>query len=319
MENPSSPLDTLRQLKEMLDAGALTPTEFEALKQRLLFSNTTLSTPPASTEPPPPVAPPVPVVLAPAPAFSGPAEPTQPPVAPGLPTTSFPQAAPPEGLPSVPPAWVDSAAAYTQPITVTKVSVAPTDAGTPPAPPTPSFTPDFAAPPAEVPPVVPAPVAPPSRPSQLPFSAGQTVPPTNPYSAPESYAPAPQPVAEPDEFDGIDQPVPAKKSSLGLILALGGLLAFLGVVAYLSFNPRPSERLTSTSQTTADSVVATIETGPQAEQTPFPVAAPETIRVRPANPAPVVQPRPAAPARDSAALLPAPAASPVPTDSATNP
>jgi hypothetical protein len=29
MQNPLSPLDTLRQLKEMLDAGALTSAEFE--------------------------------------------------------------------------------------------------------------------------------------------------------------------------------------------------------------------------------------------------------------------------------------------------
>ena len=38
--NPSdanSSLATLRQLKEMLDAGALTPQEFEALKQKLIF------------------------------------------------------------------------------------------------------------------------------------------------------------------------------------------------------------------------------------------------------------------------------------------
>lgn len=34
-----SPLATLRQLKEMLDAGTLTPQEFEALKQRLIFGS----------------------------------------------------------------------------------------------------------------------------------------------------------------------------------------------------------------------------------------------------------------------------------------
>lgn len=40
--NPSdanSPLATLRQLKEMLDAGTLTPQEFEALKQKLVFGS----------------------------------------------------------------------------------------------------------------------------------------------------------------------------------------------------------------------------------------------------------------------------------------
>ena len=50
--NPSdanSTLATLRQLKEMLDAGALTPQEFEALKQKLLFGPEASG---ASPEPP---------------------------------------------------------------------------------------------------------------------------------------------------------------------------------------------------------------------------------------------------------------------------
>lgn len=62
MQNPSSPLDTLRQLKEMLDAGALTPAEFEALKQRLVLqepANTPIA--PASDSPQsPPSLPPTP-------------------------------------------------------------------------------------------------------------------------------------------------------------------------------------------------------------------------------------------------------------------
>ena len=45
MDNSASPLDTLRQLKEMLDAGAITPAEFEALKQRLVLK-------PAAVPPP---------------------------------------------------------------------------------------------------------------------------------------------------------------------------------------------------------------------------------------------------------------------------
>jgi hypothetical protein len=68
MENPSSPLDTLRQLKEMLDAGALTPAEFESLKQRLVL-NPGAPVPPAASPPtgtsahvPPVVLPPVPAV-----------------------------------------------------------------------------------------------------------------------------------------------------------------------------------------------------------------------------------------------------------------
>ncbi|QJX46066.1 SHOCT domain-containing protein [Hymenobacter taeanensis] len=52
MENEPSPLDTLRQLKEWLDAGTITPQEFETLKRKLLFSEN--AGPPASTPPPAP-------------------------------------------------------------------------------------------------------------------------------------------------------------------------------------------------------------------------------------------------------------------------
>jgi len=55
--NPSdanSPLATLRQLKEMLDAGTLTPQEFEALKQKLIFgAEATGAAAPATLVPPP--------------------------------------------------------------------------------------------------------------------------------------------------------------------------------------------------------------------------------------------------------------------------
>ncbi|MCC3157629.1 SHOCT domain-containing protein [Hymenobacter sp. 15J16-1T3B] len=44
MDKPTpSPLETLRQLKEMLDAGAITPEEFNKLKQQLLFGETTVA------------------------------------------------------------------------------------------------------------------------------------------------------------------------------------------------------------------------------------------------------------------------------------
>lgn len=53
--NPSdahSHLATLRQLKEMLDAGTLTPQEFEALKQKLVFgSEPTTPAPPVEAAP----------------------------------------------------------------------------------------------------------------------------------------------------------------------------------------------------------------------------------------------------------------------------
>jgi hypothetical protein len=48
MEKDPSPLDTLRQLKEWLDAGTITPQEFATLKQKLLFSETPGSPKPAA-------------------------------------------------------------------------------------------------------------------------------------------------------------------------------------------------------------------------------------------------------------------------------
>lgn len=64
MEKDPSPLDTLRQLKEWLDAGTITQQEFETLKQKLVFSNPTSTAPTAPIVPP---APPteLPVSLAP--------------------------------------------------------------------------------------------------------------------------------------------------------------------------------------------------------------------------------------------------------------
>ncbi|MBJ6108637.1 SHOCT domain-containing protein [Hymenobacter sp. BT523] len=234
MDNPSSPLDTLRQLKEMLDAGALTPTEFEALKQRLVFQEA-------------------------APASGPPAPPAVPPVAP--PATSSP----------LPPAH----------------------SATPPAEPVqPQFYPlasDAAEPEPEfVPPVV-----------RRAFEAE-----TPPVAPPAAFVPEPMPDPEmnsayvADEFP--EAQVPSAKSPLALILSIGGLLALLSLVLYLSLNRRPSERISSTSLTPADTLAAPIETGPQAAELPA-TAAPETIRVAPANPAPAIQPRPAPAVRDSVA------------------
>ncbi|OGX86307.1 hypothetical protein BEN47_01790 [Hymenobacter lapidarius] len=115
---------------------------------------------------------------------------------------------------------------------------------------------------------------------------------------------------------------PAARSPLALILSIGGLLALLALVVYLSMNRPPSERLTSTSQTAADSVAATIEVGPQAEPLPQTEAVPETIRVVPTNPAPMVLERPTASVRDSAAApapVPNATSAPIRPDSTRNP
>ncbi|WP_035567750.1 SHOCT domain-containing protein [Hymenobacter sp. IS2118] len=244
MENPASPLDTLRQLKEMLDAGALTPTEFEALKKRLLFSEAVAPpTSPAPFAPAAPLAAELPVVV------------------PTTPVSS-------DDEPSAP----SSQQVITEPDAANHYSAT-------------------------------------SRAEQESrnASAAAGLPAGGP---PPLVGPPPVPAADSeawadDEFSGAARP-PAR-SPLALVLSIGGLLALLGLVVYLSFNRPPSERLTSTSRTAADSVATNIEVGPQAEPLP-PVAEaePEIIRVVPANPAPPVSSQPALPPPDSVDMLPAP-------------
>ncbi|MVN76742.1 hypothetical protein GO988_10455 [Hymenobacter sp. HMF4947] len=95
--NPSdahSPINTLRQLKEMLDAGTLTPAEFEALKQQLIFGKE--GTGPVETPVPP--MPLVPAAAAPAADLLSPTDflepaPEPPPAETLLPTPTPPAAA----------------------------------------------------------------------------------------------------------------------------------------------------------------------------------------------------------------------------------
>ena len=223
---PLSPLDTLRQLKEMLDAGALTPAEFEALKQRLVFG---------------------------APAGAGPAPLSGPPLPPAQ-----------DG-----PAAENSAAADE----------------------------------ASAPKRAPAAVA--DEPA-APFEPAAVVPPAAVRTEPAGLL---APIELPADERG------AARNPLAFVLAVGGVLVFLAVVLYLSWNRSPSERLTSTSQTAADSLAAPVETGPQAAPLP-PVAAPETVRLAPARPAPPVAPRPAPSVRDSVAGPPAAPAGAVPDSAA---
>lgn len=234
MQNPPSPLETLHQLKEMLDAGALTLAEFEVLKQRLVFSAPATAAPPQGTE------------------------------------SVIPVLAPPVGLPLVlPPAETVTAA----------------DAGPRPVPRDHSIVDSVSAPFGTPAPFTPAVVPP------------LTAVPPAPLRAPELEWAA-------DEFAAVE--APTRRNPLALILSIGGLLGLLGLVLYLSFNRPPSEHVSSTSLTAADSVAAPIETGPQAQQlTPVPVAMPETVRVAPSNPAPPVLPRRSRRVNDSAAMPPA--------------
>ena len=268
MDNPSSPLETLRQLKEMLDAGALTPTEFEALKQRLVFNAGSAGLGLGADAPapaPPLTAPEVPPVSPPAAASPAPNDPLVTPV--------------------------------TVPLHSTLRDEAPASAAAAPDVPLAPRAPE----------VVPVPIVP----------AGT-------YEAPAPIVPRPQPVPEAPippqsgtetDADWATNDLPdgqtrQARSPLALILSIGGLLALLALVMYLSFNNRTSEHLSSTSQTSADTLAAPIETGPQAAPLPATLAQPETIRVAPARPAPRVQPVAPPVVRDSVA---APAAQPVDT------
>lgn len=261
MENPTSPLETLRQLKEMLDAGALTPTEFEALKQRLIF--TSISPGPVAAEPAAaPVTPAVPAT----------------PVANVLPTSEAPMA---NTAPATPPA-------------------------SPPAFPSPDPSDSRSAPhemeaDALVFESVPEPLFMPGASADFPIAVGGS-----------GYVEAE--MLRDDSATALYNPPAERDSSLGLVLAIAGVLVFLAVVAYLGFTRPASEHISSTSQTAADSVATTIETGPQVAPLPATATAPETVRVVPTNPAPALPSRAvmaqkAAAARDSAAATVPPAAS----------
>lgn len=190
-------------------------------------------------------------------------------------------------------------------------------------------------------------------------SPPQSVSPTSTYEAPE--APAPEPEATIAAYDTIapnpselPPPPPAspdwlaaaapsllpteeadlppaeeRRNPLNLVFAIGGLLVFLGVIAYLMIGrpAQPDEHLTSGTQTAADSTATEPEVGPQAEQLNLPpVAAPETVRVAPvARPVPAASqfqtdsaaaPATAAPASKVPATA-APVASPTVSDSAS--
>lgn len=210
--NNQSPIETLRQLREMLDAGTITQAEFDQLKQQLIFAAQ---------------APAVPAADSPAPTIPEPA---------AAPLTPTGQHSPMFEDAQLPPGSIDLDAAQTQEVL-------------------------------EVP--------------------------TRPLGNEATAA----------EVDNIQAP-PAR-NPLNLVLAIGGLLVLLSVCAYLAFNQRDSEHISSSTMTAADSV-SVVEEGPQAAPVEQPVALPETVRVAPTNPAPpVVKPSVAPAAPDSTAATPA--------------
>ena len=213
MNNQPSPIETLRQLREMLDAGTITPAEFDQLKQQLIFAAQ------------------APVAPADVPA----ADLTDPAVAPPAPAE---QHSPMFEDAQLPANSLDLDAAETT-----------------------------------------------AAPPEAPVASSEQVMATNPAAT---------------TLEELDAP-PAR-NPLNLVLAIGGLLVLLAVFAYLGFNQRDSEHISSGSLTAADSLNV-VEEGPQAAPIEQPVAVPETVRVAPLNPAPpVVKPSVAPVVADSAAV-----------------
>ncbi|QDA60803.1 SHOCT domain-containing protein [Hymenobacter jejuensis] len=308
MEKDPSPLDTLRQLKEWLDAGAITQQEFDTLKRKLVFSD---------TEPTSPASPPAPPIAS-TPASTPPPAPEYPTLIPPveesfLPPSATPKAEEPTFLPPKPltpppsatvPPW-ESTAPLRTPSTFT-----------PPSPEVPKdepLTPRASSPGTPV-----SPIDSFIREQQEAKAPRPTEPvrPIVPPPAPETtFRRAPQPIVE--EEEPYVAP-PSGRSPLSTILIVGGIVALLALVAYLVLGNRQSERLTSTSKTEADSVVVQPEVGPQDAQIDLPAATgPETVRVRPAIPPAVSTPA----TRDSVkapATAPAPATTPAPVQTPAN-
>ena len=142
------------------------------------------------------------------------------------------------------------------------------------------------------------------------------LPPPPPASPDWLAAPAPAPALSLGDAEDEAElpPLEERRNPLNLVFAIGGLLVFLGVVAYLMLGrpARPDEHLTSGTQTAADSTAVVPETGPQAEQLTLPpAAAPETIRV-----APVVRAAPATGQFSTDSAAAPTVASPIPAASA---
>ncbi|WP_375415793.1 hypothetical protein [uncultured Hymenobacter sp.] len=335
--DPTSQPEVLRQLKALLDQGAITAAEYAILKHRAVAA------PPAAPARPP-AGPPV---SAPAPAPPLPPPPVAAPSA-AAPAAELPSlldmyqqapAAPTPLAPAPPPAAPAAPGEMPPPrlVPVAPVVVAPASATAAPSAPVPARA-------AEVTflPVTPVPAAPPQVPSQVPPTVdflppvGPPVPVAPVLPPPVTATPVPAPAASlgglaeaqrapvpmepvavraaaPEMAPAPDfQPVPSSKRPSRalptLLLALGGL-ALLLLLGYLFLGPdQGDEHLTSRSRTAADSVAVGPETGPQAgpsASAPTPPAPEEDLSSPPVAAA--------APPRDSV-VRPAPAPKPVITE-----
>lgn len=120
----------------------------------------------------------------------------------------------------------------------------------------------------------------------LPVATPVIPPPAAPTENPEWMAAAAPMLLS--THDALPEPT-ERRNPLTLVFAIGGALVLLALVLYLALdNKHDSERLTSATQTAADSTAVVPEVGPQTEQITLPPAtAPETVRVAPVAPPPV--------------------------------
>ena len=276
-ETPS-PLESLRQLEALLAAGTLTPQEFDTLKQRLLADAAPTADAPTPVGPPP-TAPAAPVVMPAGIAF------TPAPVVPDAPLAPLADLAGPPLLP-LPPADPTSTPARPYPDSI-------------PGPPLPYLDSASA-------------LTPEAAPLFAPEPDWLAAP------APALFAPANELALEKeDDDDELPDRATERRNPLSLVFALGGLLLFLGVMAYLLLgrHPAPDEHLTSTSQTAADTTAVVPEVGPQAEQLTLPpVTGPDTVREVPLPPPATVVDEATAGTDSTAAMpeeMPTPAPAPV--------
>ena len=283
----SSPLEVLRQLKALLDQGAITAAEYDTLKQRLLAGPGPVQPPAAITFSAADTTPPPLVLPAPAPVSAPPAGGELPSLLDMFrqaPAGSSPaSASAPDGPPAPEPVAIAPPAAFS--------------AG-PPAPEV-SFLP--AAAPA-------APVVPHFRPAPAPY---QPAAPAARFEAPAAASDfTPQSVTQPDTEPDTEPARPAGRALPTVLLVLGGL-ALLLVLSYLFLgSDRDDERLTSRSRTAADSVAVRPEVGPQDEPLNLPPAAaaePAVTRVETAEPATFPTQPDSAATGGQAATRPAPA------------
>ncbi|MFD2787839.1 SHOCT domain-containing protein [Hymenobacter rubripertinctus] len=239
MEKDPSPLDTLRQLKEWLDAGTITPEEFQTLKQKLVFTDAAPGLPPdvspIARETPPPV--------------------PEPPV-PELPVTiAAPVAVMPPAFPT-PPAPTATIAPISEPLLPPLTRQAAPDSSAGAVPPAPPVTgPGFS----------------------HPLEAGR--PPASPGRADEFLTPAPAPGPPQEYVEDETYVVPPKSSLGTILVVAGIVALLALIVYLMTGNQASERLTSATITAADSVATRPDEGPQTEQIELPPVAAPETIRV----------------------------------------